>query len=148
MIERISADLTKAMKTGDKDRLMVLRYLKTEIKKLEVELIRSLSENEILELIQRSIKSRQQAMDMYKEGGREDLASQEEKEIGILKQYLPAGLSAEELASAIGEAIRELDASGMKDMGRVIGHLKQKYGTRVDGKALSDAVRLRLSSSD
>ncbi|MDD2331858.1 MAG: GatB/YqeY domain-containing protein [Candidatus Cloacimonetes bacterium] len=148
MIERISADLTKAMKTGDKDRLMVLRYLKTEIKKLEVELIRSLSENEILELILRSIKSRQQAMDMYKEGGREDLASQEEKEIGILKQYLPAGLSAEELASAIGEAIRELDASGMKDMGRVIGHLKQKYGTRVDGKALSDAVRLRLSSSD
>lgn len=148
MIERISADLTKAMKTGDKDRLMVLRYLKTEIKKLEVELIRSLSENEILELIQRPIKSRQQAMDMYKEGGREDLASQEEKEIGILKQYLPAGLSAEELASAIGEAIRELDASGMKDMGRVIGHLKQKYGTRVDGKALSDAVRLRLSSSD
>ncbi len=47
-----------------------------------------------------------------------------------MKQYLPAGLSAEELASAIGEAIRELDASGMKDMGRVIGHLKQKYGTR------------------
>jgi uncharacterized protein YqeY len=79
MIERISADLTKAMKTGDKDRLMVLRYLKTEIKKLEVELIRSLSENEILELIQRSIKSRQQAMDMYKEGGREILPLRKKK---------------------------------------------------------------------
>ncbi len=144
-MEKLSADLKAAMLARDTKRVMVLRMLKTDVKNREVELMRALEESEVLDLIQKSIKSRTQSMDMYREGGREDLAAVEELEIAILKEYLPAQLTESELIDAVHAAIVELSAEGMKDMGKVIAAIKEQYGIRVDGKQLSFAVKQELS---
>jgi uncharacterized protein YqeY len=144
-MKKLDNDLKTAMLARDTKRMMVIRMLKTDVKNREVELMRSLEEPEILEIIQKSIKSRTQSMEMYREGGREDLATAEEQEISILKEYLPAPLSEAELLEAVKASIAELEASSMKDMGRVISAIKDKYGIRVDGKQLSVAVKQELS---
>ncbi|PKN77750.1 MAG: glutamyl-tRNA amidotransferase [Candidatus Cloacimonetes bacterium HGW-Cloacimonetes-1] len=145
MIERISTDIKNAMRSGDKERLMVLRSLKTDIKNREIELIRQLEEPEVMEMIQKAIKSRAQALEMYRQGEREDLAAIEEREIEILKEYLPTELTPEEVSLAVREAITHLEAASMKDMGKVIGYVKEQYGLRVDGKILSTVVKQELT---
>ncbi|NCU27416.1 GatB/YqeY domain-containing protein [Candidatus Nomurabacteria bacterium] len=145
MIERISTDIKNAMRSGDKERLMVLRSLKTDIKNREIELIRQLEEPEVMEMIQKAIKSRAQALEMYRQGEREDLAAIEEREIEISKEYLPTELTPDEVSLAVREAIAHLEAASMKDMGKVIGYVKEKYGLRVDGKILSTVVKQELT---
>lgn len=137
MQERISADLKAAMIARDNGKVMALRMLKTDIKNREVELMRSLEEHEVLDLIQKTIKSLSTSVEMYLQGGRQDLADAENANIEVLKQYLPTALSATELQDAVQACILDLNAEGMKDMGKVIGKLKEMYGLRVDGKALS-----------
>lgn len=145
LMEKIQNDLKQAMLAKDTKRVMVLRMLKTDIKNREVELMRALEEAEILDIIQKTIKSRSQALEMYREGGREDLVENEAQEIIILKQYLPAQLEEEELRAAVQSAIIELHAEGAKDMGKVIAALKEKYGIRVDAKQLSQMAKQELS---
>ena len=146
MIQKISDELKAAMIAKDQNRVMVLRMLKTDIKKREVELMRSLEDGEILELIQKTIKSLSASVEMYLDGGRQDLADNELAGIEVLKSFLPVPLCEEELAAAIQATITALDASGMKDMGKVITAMKEAYGLRVDGKALSIAVKAALSN--
>lgn len=119
--------------------------LKTDIKNREVELMRPLEEPEILDIIQKTIKSRMQAIEMYRESQRMDLVEADEQEIEILKQYLPQQLGSEELLREVVDTIASLNASGMKDMGKVIGAVKEKHGIRVDAKELSLIVKQELS---
>jgi uncharacterized protein YqeY len=145
MIKRISADIIKAMKSGDKKSLNVLRSLKAAIKNREIELGKALSDDEVLTVLTQAAKSREQAIELYVQGKREDLADIERDEIKIIKGYLPQPLTEEELTQLVEQEIAELGASSMKDMGKVMKGLSEKTKNRADGKLVSTIVRSKLS---
>lgn len=145
MITRISQDIIAALKRRDKALSTVLRSLKAALQNMQIEKGAPLSDEESIAVLQAQVKSRVQAIELYHKGGREDLAAQEEAEIAIIKRYLPAPLSDEEMQQEVQLMISELGASSMKDMGAVMKGLKEKLGTRADGKILSSLVRHELS---
>ncbi len=145
MIERINQELKNAMKAKDSFALDVIRLLKTDIKNSEIDLKRELNPDEILILIQKSIKSKEQAIDLYRQGNRQDLVEKAEQEIAFLNTYLPTKLSDEEVDLAIEQAIQETQASSMKDMGKVMKYLKETIGSRTDTSLLSLKVKSKLS---
>ncbi|MCK9329012.1 MAG: GatB/YqeY domain-containing protein [Candidatus Cloacimonetes bacterium] len=145
MIEKINQDLKDAMKAKDAFALEVIRLLKTDIKNLEIEIKRELKPDEILNIIQKSIKSKEQAIELYRQGNRQDLVEKAEKEIVFLNNYLPEKLSDEEIDSAIIEAIKLTQAQSMKDMGKVMKCLKESVGSRADASVLSLKVKSKLS---
>lgn len=147
--ERIEKEYIEAYKARNADRVGVLRLLKTAVKNRLVELKRpqaSLEDSEMLDVIIRQAKQRQDSVEQYTMAGRKDLADKEAAELEILREYLPKTLDAEELAAAIEAAIIKSGASGPGDMGKVIGLVMGENRGRVDGKAVSEAVRKRLSS--
>jgi hypothetical protein len=146
-IERIQSDLTAAMKEKDELRLSVLRMVKTALKNKEIEKMHPLDDLESLQVLQTLVKQRHESVDQFRQGGRNDLADKEAKEIKIIEEYLPPAPSDEEMQHAIEAAIREEGADSLKQMGAVIKAARAKLeGKAVDGKALSDRVRARLSA--
>lgn len=144
--ERIQKDLTDAMRSKDELRLSVLRGIKSAIKYKETEKIRALDEAESIQLLQTLVKQRKESIEQFGKGGRQDLVEKETKELAILETYLPAGASEAEMDAAIAKAIAETGANSMKQMGAVVKAAKAALeGKAVDGKALSDRVRARLS---
>ena len=144
--ERIEKDYVTAFKAKKTDEVAVLRMLKAAVKNKQVELRRELADNEILDVVARQVKQRQESIDQFRAAGRIDLAEIEERELVILRTYLPAALSPAELEEAVASTIQALGASGMKDMGRVMSAILGEHAGRVDGKDLSALVRARLSS--
>ena len=146
LAEQIQADIVVAMKARDDFRLSVLRMVKSAIQLKEVEKIRKLDDAESIQLLQTILKQRRESIDQFTKGNRPDLAEKEKKEAAIIEQYLPAGASAEEMSSAIDKAMAETSANSIKQMGAVVKVAKAALeGKTVDGKALSDLVRERLS---
>jgi len=145
MLNRLNSDLKDAMRQKDELRLEVIRMIKTDVKNKEIELLHSLSDDEIIVVIQKAIKGREQANDMFRQGNRLDLVEKGEKEIEVLKQYLPQALTDDELTQVIDEVIAELNATTIKEMGAVIKTVKERVGSRADGSAISSKVKLRLS---
>ena len=144
--EKIQKDLTDAMRAKDELRLSVLRGIKSAIQYKETEKIRALDETESIQLLQTLVKQRKESIDQFTKGNRSDLVDKETKELGIIEAYLPAGASEAEMDAAIARAIAETSASSMKQMGAVVKAAKAALeGKAVDGKALSDRVRARLS---
>ena len=144
-VERIQKDLTEAMKSKDELRLSVLRMVKSALKNKEIEKIRPLDEAESIQVLQTLLKQRRESVEMFKKGGRNDLADKESAEITILEQYLPAAASDEEMNHAIETAISETGANSPKQMGAVVKAAKAHLeGKTVDGKVLSDRIRARL----
>ena len=150
--EKIQKDLVDAMKSKDELRLSVLRGIKSAIqyketeKNKETEKIRALDENESIQLLQTLVKQRKESIDQFTKGNRADLADKETKELAIIETYLPAAASDAEMDAAITKAIAETSATSMKQMGAVVKAAKAVLeGKNVDGKALSDRVRARLS---
>jgi uncharacterized protein YqeY len=144
--ERIQKDLTEAMKGKDELRLSVLRMVKSALKNKEVEKIRPLEDAEALAVLQTLVKQRRESVEQFTRGGRKDLADKETKEIVIIQSYLPEAPSEAELEQAISAAIAETGANSPKQVGAVIKAAKTRLvGKTVDGKALSDRVRERLS---
>jgi uncharacterized protein YqeY len=144
--EKIQTDIVSAMKARDDFRLSVLRMVKAAIQLKEVEKIRKLDENESIQLLQTLLKQRKESIDQFTKGGRPELAEKEQKEAAIIEAYLPAGASAEEMVAAIAKAVAETGAISIKQMGAVVKAAKaQLEGKTVDGKALSELVRARLS---
>jgi uncharacterized protein YqeY len=134
------------MKARDDFRLSVLRMVKAAIQLKEVEKIRKLDDNESIQLLQTLLKQRKESVDQFTKGGRPELAEKEQKEAAIIEAYLPAGASPEEMDAAISKAIAESGATSVKQMGAVVKAAKARLeGKTVDGKALSDLVRERLS---
>ena len=146
LLSRIDSDFLTAYKAKDSERVAVLRMLKTAIKNKQVELLRTPTDEEALEIVARSIKQRQESIEMFRSAGREELAAKEEREKTILLDYLPPQLSGDELQSVIDTTIAELGAQGPKDMGRVMQAIMNEHKGRVDGKAVSALVRTRLSA--
>jgi uncharacterized protein len=148
LVERIQKELTAAMKEKDELRLSTLRMVKSALKNKEIEKIRPLEEAEALAVLQTLVKQRRESIEQFTKGGRVDLAEKETKEIGIIEGYLPAAPSDAEMIQAIDAAIAETGANSPKQMGAVIKSAKAHLeGKTVDGKALSDRVRERLSGS-
>jgi len=147
LMDQIQRDLVDAMRAKDELRLSVLRMMKAALKHKEIEKIRPLDDAESLQILQTLVKQRRESVEMYVKGGRTDLAEKETKEIAIIENYLPANASAEDIENAITAAISETGADSAKQMGAVIKAARAKLeGKTVDGKALSDRVRVRLGA--
>ena len=145
-IDRIQNDLTAAMKEKDELRLSVLRMIKSALKHKEIEKMRPLDDMESLQTLQTLVKQRHESVEQFTKGGRKDLADKEKKEIAIIEKYLPAAPSDHEIHEAVEAAIAESGADSLKQMGAVIKAARARLeGKTVDGKALSDKVRERLS---
>jgi uncharacterized protein YqeY len=145
VLERVQKDMVEAMKAKDEARLSALRMTKTALKKQEVDSMKPLTEATELQVMNTLLKQRAEAADMFRRGGREELAQKEEAEIRILESYLPAAPSQEEMEAAVNTALAETGANSPKQMGAVMKAANAKLaGKRVDGKALSDMVKARL----
>src|SRR5713226_4608791 len=146
LLEQLQKDMVEAMRAKDELRLSVVRGIKAAIKHKEVEKIRPLEVAETLQVLQTLVKQRKESIDQFTKGGRAELAEKETKELAIIETYLPAGATPVEMNAAIAKAIAETGANSIKQMGAVVKAAKaQLEGKSVDGKALSDRVRSRLS---
>ncbi|MFP2927842.1 GatB/YqeY domain-containing protein [Pyxidicoccus sp. 3LG] len=144
--ERIDADLKDAMRSKNELTLSVLRMLKSAVKYKEVEPGASaLDDAGVQSIITGLIKQRRDSIDQFKAGGRPELAEKEEAEIGILQNYLPKQLSADELTAEVQAAIAEVGAKGPKDMGAVMKNLNPKLQGKAEGRAISEAVKAQLA---
>lgn len=146
---RIEQEYIVAYKAKDALRLGVLRLLKTAAKNLQVELLRPITDEELATVIQKQAKQRQDSIEQFTAANRVDLADKEAAELTILKEYLPEQLSPEELDAAVVAAAAEVSATGaagMAGMGKIIQAIMGQYKGRVDGKAVSTAVKAHLAS--
>jgi uncharacterized protein YqeY len=141
---RITEDMKNAMRSGEKDRLGLIRMLLAAIKQREVDERIELDDTQVLSVIDKMIKQRRDSVTQFEAGGRADLVAKESAEIGWLSDYLPAQLSDAELDALVQEAIATTGASSMKDMGKVMGYVKPKAQGRADMGALSARIKAAL----
>ncbi len=144
---RLGEDFKQSLRSGDKLRLSVIRLLTALIKNREVDKRGPLTEAEVLQAIVASCKQRQEAVEQFRRGGRQDLADKESAELEILQSYLPTPLTPEELQAMVLEAIREVQATSPKEMGKVMGVLMPRVTGRADGKMVNMLVREALSKN-
>ncbi len=144
---RLGEDFKRALRSGDKLRLSVIRLLTALIKNREVEKRGPLTDAEVLQAIVASCNQRQEAIEKYRQGGRQDLVDKESAELEILQSYLPKPLTSEELQAMVLEAIREVQATSLKEMGKVMGVLMPRVTGRADGKIVNTLVREALSKN-
>ena len=146
IVDQISSDLTEAMKARESERLSALRMVKTALTLRQTELPGGVDDAEAMKVLNTLLKQRRDAAEQFRAGGREEMALREENEARIIQTYLPASASEEDISRAVDEAITEAGASSMKDMGAVMKAVRTKLeGKTIDGKALSDLVKVRLS---
>ena len=143
--ERIQDDTTAAMRSGDVLRRDVLRMASSAAYNLEKEQLRELSEDQLIGVLTREVKQRRESVEAYRSGGREDLASREEAEIAILKEYLPEPLTDEQLDALVGEGIAATGSATPRDLGKVMGWLAPRTRGRADGKIVSAKVAAALA---
>jgi uncharacterized protein YqeY len=143
---QITEDMKSAMKAGEKDRLKVVRLILAAIKQVEVDTREELDEAAVLSVLTKMVKQRRDSVEQFVSGDREDLAAIERAEIAVLETYLPEPLTAEDLASMVDDVIKSTGATGMRDMGKVMGQIKSKAAGRADMGALSATVKERLSA--
>ncbi len=147
MRDQITADLKAAMKSGDRQKVDALRLINAALKDKDIEARgagKTLGEEDVLALLQKMIKSRQESLDIYEKNNRPDLAEKERGEIAVIASYLPQQLSEAEVAEAVKAAIAETGAASIKDMGKVVAALKAKYTGRMDFAKASAAVKAAL----
>lgn len=145
LLKKIERDFVKAYKARETEKVAVLRMLKAALKNKQVELKRDLSDAEVLDVLATQVKQRKESFEQFKAGARDDLADKELREVSIIEEYLPPPMTDEELQKLVDRAVRELDATGMRDMGRVMQKIMPECKGRVDGKKVSEAVRAKLS---
>ena len=143
--ERINTAIKEAMKARDQKRLSLLRMVSSALKQVEVDERRELGDSDVLAILDKLVKQRQDSLKQYRDAGRDDLADQEEAEITLLREFLPQPLSDTEIDTLIDEAISETGAASMQDMGKVMGILKPKAQGRADMGAVSARVKERLT---
>ena len=142
--ERIRQDLKMAMRERDKPRLGALRMLGAALKNGEIEAGRPLEEQEEQTILRRQLKQREESAEAFRNAGREDQAAAEAAEADVVRAYLPQPLSPEEMEKVVDAAIQETGATGMRDMGRVMGRATQLSEGRAEGRELSALVKARL----
>lgn len=142
--DMLNQDMKAALKAGEKERLSVIRMAKSAILYAEKEKLRELNDEEIIEVLFREAKKRKQDIEEYRRLGKEEVAKSLEQEVAILSSYLPQQLTSEELEEIIRQAISEVGASSIKDMGKVMGTVMPKIKGRADGSQVSNLVRKLL----
>jgi uncharacterized protein YqeY len=142
---QIQQDMKTAMKSGDKDRLKVIRLILAAVKQIEIDKRIELDDAAVLVVLNKMVKQRHDSVTQFTDGGRTDLADIELAEIVVLEDYLPEQLSAADLEALIDQAIAETGADSMRDMGKVMGLIKEKAEGRADIGAASAKVKARLA---
>ena len=146
LLDRIQSDMTAAMKAKDEARLNAIRLIKTALKKHEIDSMKPLDETTEIQVLSTLIKQRREAADMFRKGGRAELADKEDAELKLIEGYMPAAPSDAEIDAAITSAMAETGVTSAKQMGVVMKAVQAKLaGKRVDGKALSEKVRAKLT---
>lgn len=147
--DAIKAAQIEAMKGGDKDRLAAVRLILAKLKDKDIELRTAASvpddDTIVVDVLQKMAKQRRESIDMFRQGGREELAAKEEAEMAVIESFLPAQLSEDETKAAIEAIKTELGASGLKDMGKVMAELKGRHGSVLDMSKASGLVKAALS---
>ncbi|MBI2688911.1 MAG: GatB/YqeY domain-containing protein [Acidobacteria bacterium] len=146
LLDQIQKDMVAAMKAKDEARLSAIRMLKAALQKYQVDSMKPLDEAAEMQVLNTIAKQRREAVEMFRSGGRQELADKEAAELVLVESYLPAAPSEEEINAAIDAAIAETGITDKAKMGQVMNAAKAKLaGKRVDGKALSEKVRAKLS---
>jgi len=144
--EQITKDYIQAMKDKDKVKSSTLSFLRAQLKNVVINTkAEKLEDKEVVVVIKKQVKQRQDSIEQFEKGDRGDLADKEKAELAILKSYLPEEMSAEAVKPLVDEAIKESEASGMKDMGKVMKALLPKVAGKADNKLVSEIVRTTLS---
>ena len=142
--ETINLDVKNAMKAKETKKRDALRLLTSAFKQIEVDERKELNDDDIIKIIQKQVKSRNDAATQFKDGGREDLMQIELDEIAIYEPYLPAQLSDDELSSAVTDIISKVGATSIKDMGKVMGMASKELAGKADGKRINECVKKLL----
>jgi uncharacterized protein YqeY len=145
LITELEQEVQDAMRAGDAERRDALRLIVSSLKSAEKELLRPLSEDEELQVLQRERKKRIEAVEAFCGGGREEQAAKEEAELAVLEEFMPEPLSEDELDRIVDDAIAENKATSMRDMGRVMADVMPQSAGRADGSAVSQLVREKLA---
>ncbi len=142
--DEIQKSMISAMKAHDTVRLDALRYLWSLIKNAEIDAKRELEDNEVIKVTGTEVKKRKEAIELMKQGGRDDLALSEEDKLRVLQEFLPEQMSEEEVEKIVDEVL----AGGASDFGRVMGQVMGRTAGKADGKVVSDIVRKKLSNTN
>lgn len=144
--QRLMDEMKEGMRTGDSNRVSVVRLLRSTIKNKEIEKGKGqkLTEEEVLQVISSAVKQRRESIELFEKGGRQDLAEKEKKELAILQSYLPQPISEEELRAKVKEAIAQSGANDVKQMGKVMKILMPQLVGRAEGDSISRMVRACL----
>ncbi len=143
---RLLEDMKSAMKSGDKIRLETIRGLRSQIRNTEIEKGHDLNDEEVIEVLTTAAKRRRESIEQFKAGNRMDRAVEEERELGIIQEYMPEQLSEEEITSLVDKVIQEVGASSAGDMGKVMGNLMPQVKGRADGKMVQKIVQQKLAT--
>ena len=141
----ITTEMKAAMRAKDKPRLGTIRLIQAEIKRIEVDERIELDDTRVLAILDKMSKQRRDSLSQFKDAGRDDLAEQEQSELDVIAEFLPAALSEEELQMLIEQAVTDSGAQAMSDMGKVMGILKPQVQGRADMGAVSKQIKARLS---
>jgi uncharacterized protein YqeY len=146
--ERFNEDLKAAMKSRDQAAVSTLRMITSTLKDRDIAArpkgVTQVDEAEIVDMLQKMVRQRQESIELYRQGGRQELVDKEQAEIALIERYLPQKLSESEQADAIAKTIAELGATSIKDMGKVMAALKERFAGRMDFAKVGPAVKSRL----
>lgn len=141
---RLDADLKEALRARDALRTSTIRLARAAFKNAEIDRRRPLTEAEAVEVIQREVKRRREAIEAFERGGRTDLVQKEQLEMAILLGYLPPPLTQEEIRQVVADVVREVGATGESDFGKVMGQVMRRVAGRTEGRAVEQVVREAL----
>ena len=144
--ERITKDMQSALKTRNKIALDTLRTLVAELKDERIKQMRDLENEEVLNVLNRAVKKRKEAIELFKQGNRPDLVEKEEQELGIIQNYLPEQLSEEEILSVLNRILVQVGADTERDIGKVMGPAMKELKGKADGKVVKELVQKMLLS--
>lgn len=143
--EKLVDEMKQAMKSNDKLRLSTIRMIRSEIKNKEIEQRKKLDDEGIFRVIQGMVRKSEESIEQFKAGGRMDLVEKEQKEVEIMKSFLPQPLSREEILRIIDQSIEETQASSLKDLGKVMKSVMPRLEGKADGKLINQLVKEKLS---
>jgi len=144
MIDRIRTDLTQAMKSGDRTAVATLRMLLSSLRYAAIEEKRDLTEEEVVSIIQKAIRSRRESVEAFRKGNREELALREEAEVVVLERYLPAQMQGADLEQAVDRILADLGITEKKDLGRAMKEFMTRHRGKADGKTVNALISARL----
>ncbi len=144
LVDKIQKDLREAIKKREKERISALRMVTSELRNKEIARKEPLDDETAMQVIQKQVNKHQDSISQFSQAGRTDLADKERAQMGVLKEYLPEPMSKEEVKEIVDNAVEELDAAGLKDLGRVMGNVMPKVRGRFDGAKVNKIAREKL----